>query len=1790
MRAAVHRLLLLVLPITLVMLFLTMLVNPAGVHAAAWNTYQITDSAANNTNIDVAIGPDGLPHAVYERNGNVYYCLANGSEELVASGSNPAIAVGPNGVPQLVYIGSTGQKYTTKSGGAWQTPIDIWSANSQIDIEVDSNNNAHIVFLGNFYTDGDSSSYADVGYTVMTNGTPSGPNLIWAGWYYWDGYGGGANYFESPRIKVDSNGYYHISSVIHVINRGMGWIDHNYYVIYQTNLGGVHDIGGPGFGNSSFSLPRNAMAIGPDGKTYVAYYGGGAPHYTAFTPDPSAMADTVLSGVSAPAIASNDTFVGLMYENAGSVYLMLDEGTGFVTPTTIDTGSAPALALSNNNFFAYYLKSDGTNNEVFLTTDTILEMAPVITDQPDNATVQYGDDAVFTASASGIPTPTVQWQVDYGMGFVNIDGATSATLTVPDAVMAYNGAQFRAVFTNTTSGGQNDVATDTALLTVNPRIVTPAVTVESRTYDGTTDAFILSRSLGNTLVGDDVSLAGGAASFEDKNIGDGKTVVVTGLGLSGTDASNYTLSSTSATANADINHAPLAPSVTVGSKTYDNTTDTVIETRMLLGTIFGLDDVSLAGGAAAFGDEHVGVGKEVTVTGLSLAGTDSSNYALSSTSSTATADITKRTINVSAQSETKTYDGTANCFLAPNVIGLADGDESGFVQNFGSKHAYASNQVIVASGSAVDGNGGNNYEVVFQNNSGRINRLPITVTAVPDTKTYDGTTTSSGIPTTSVALAAGDTAGFSQNFADANAGEEKTLIPGGYANDGNDGNNYNYTFVTNNNGEILKAAAQISLSNLTHVYDGTSKTPTLTTDPPGLVADVTFNGLATTPVNAGSYALVVTINDNNYTGEVTDTFVISKADPVVNWAPAGFVYNTPLGAEHLNATAEIAGSFTYDPATGAILGAGTRTLSATFTPTDAANYNTVTVTRDIVITKATASVLLDGLNQTYDGSPKAASSATSPAGFTVDITYDGSITPPTNAGDYTVVGTVSDANYEGTATGTLHIEKAEATVTLGSLTHVYDGTGKAATATTSPIADMPLVFLYDGDTALPVNAGSHQVVATINHQNYHGSATDYLFIDKATASIAFDNLTFTYNGAPQPVTAATTPGGLTVSFTYDSQPVPPTNAGSYTVVASISELNYQGIASATMTIGKATAAFNISGLNQTYDGTPREIIVETVPSGIAYTVTYDGSPPAPINAGEYSVVVTITDANYTGSIAGSLFIQRATPTVTWNTPDSITYGNELDETQLNATAAVSGAFIYNPPAGTVLNAGGGQELSVEFTPVDSLNYNKVTQTVTINVNKASANVAFADLEYIYDGSAKQATVTTDPSALTVTVTYNGSTTTPTNAGTFNVRAEVVDANYEGVGTAVLVIDKASASLEISGLNHVYDRTAKSVSVVTGPANLPVSVTYNGSAVAPTAAGSYAVSVTVSDVNYQASSNVTMVIAKSSVTPSVAVADKTYDGTTSATISGRSLAGVITGDAVILSGGTAAFDNAAVGNDKTVTVTGLTLTGANAGNYALSATTVTTTADINEQQSTGGGGGGFGSQLVGIGLSGNSPWMDGNGRALTEGWIRTEDGLLSLTIPVGTYVWNAAGAGLAFLSAGEPSSSMQPPPNSIILRTYELGPSGATFNPTITLTMSYTFNELPAGVAATSLYIAWWDGVKWVKLDSTVDAAARTITARVSHFTTFALIAQQPPPPTTTTPPPSTTVPPTTTAPAPTTTAPPPTTAPPASTTQPTFIPEEENGDSMSLLPIGLALAGASLLLGIILFKKRKPTS
>jgi rhamnogalacturonan endolyase len=73
----------------------------------------------------------------------------------------------------------------------------------------------------------------------------------------------------------------------------------------------------------------------------------------------------------------------------------------------------------------------------------------------------------------------------------------------------------------------------------------------------------------------------------------------------------------------------------------------------------------------------------------------------------------------------------------------------------------------------------------------------------------------------------------------------------------------------------------------------------------------------------------------------------------------------------------------------------------------------------LTVQKAVGVVTLFDLHQIYDGAPRAVSFTTSPVGLTVDVTYNGSATPPTAPGSYAVIATIDDANYTGSASGTL---------------------------------------------------------------------------------------------------------------------------------------------------------------------------------------------------------------------------------------------------------------------------------------------------------------------------------------------------------------------------------------------------------------------------------------------------------------------------------------------------------------------------------------------------------------------------------------------------------------------------------------------------------------------------------------------------------------------------------------------------------------------------------------------------
>ena len=189
----------------------------------------------------------------------------------------------------------------------------------------------------------------------------------------------------------------------------------------------------------------------------------------------------------------------------------------------------------------------------------------------------------------------------------------------------------------------------------------------------------------------------------------------------------------------------------------------------------------------------------------------------------------------------------------------------------------------------------------------------------------------------------------------------------------------------------------------------------------------------------------------------------------------------------------------------------------------------------------------------------------------------------------------------------LTLGQGTATITLGDLAAVYNGSPKSASATTNP-AGLPVRLTYDGSATPPQNVGSYPVEAVIEGGHFTGSATGTLVIGKGTATVTLDGLTAVCDGTAKAVTATTSPAGLTVQVTYDGSSTPPSALGSYAVSASIDDVNYTGTATGTLTLGIGPVTFSPDPA-LTYVNAV-DVTLACVTPGVEIRYTTDGSVPA----------------------------------------------------------------------------------------------------------------------------------------------------------------------------------------------------------------------------------------------------------------------------------------------------------------------------------------------------------------------------------------------------------------------------------------------------------------------------------------------------------------------------------------------------------------------------------------------------
>jgi hypothetical protein len=772
----------------------------------------------------------------------------------------------------------------------------------------------------------------------------------------------------------------------------------------------------------------------------------------------------------------------------------------------------------------------------------------------------------------------------------------------------------------------------------------------------------------------------------------------------------------------------------------------------------------------------------VTATTLGEVATGINVFTITNAKLTATINVTPYNV---------TYDGNAHTAMG-TATGVGGANLNAYLDLSGTTHTSAGTY-STDGWSFTDPNG--TYAPASGTISDKITQATGTVNLGSLAQTYTG----SPLSATATTTPSGMMVSFTYN-----GSSTAPTAAGSYTVVGTI-SNANYTGSASGTMVISPAAATVTLtpSSLTQTYTGSPLSAAATTNPSGIAVSFTYNGSSTAPTAAGSYTVVGTINSANYTGSATGTLVISQATATVTLTPSSLTQTytgSPISTVATTNPSGITVNFTYNGSSTAPTEVGSYPVVGTISN---ANY-TGTATGTLVISPATATINVTPYNVTYDGAAHtAAGTATGVGGanLNADLTLSG--TTHTIAGTYATDGwsfTDPSGNY-APASGTVSdtIPQATGTVNLGSLAQTYTGSPLSATATTTP-SGMTVNFTYNGSSTAPTAAGSYTVVGTINNANYTGTATGTLVISQATATINITPYNVTYNGAVHTATGtATGVGGANLNAYLTLSSTTHTIAGTYASDAwSFTDPsgNYAP-ASGTVsdTITPATATFNVTSYNVTYDGNAHMATGTATGVGGANLNAYlTLSGTTHTIAGTYATdgwSFTDPSGNYaTASGTVSDTITPATATINI-TPYNVTY----DSNPHTATGTATGVGGVNLNADLTLS--GSTHSDAGTYPSDpwsftdpSGNYAPASGTVSDTINPQVPTLTFATIpshtygDAPFQVSATDASSTPSNGAITYSLTIG-----PTSSGTVTSLGMVT---LTGAGTVYLTASQAAS--------------------------------------------------------------------------------------------------------------------------------------------------------------------------------------------------------------------------------------------------------------------------------------------------------------------------------------------------------------------------------------------------------------
>ncbi|MDD5332742.1 MAG: YDG domain-containing protein [Rhodoferax sp.] len=937
-------------------------------------------------------------------------------------------------------------------------------------------------------------------------------------------------------------------------------------------------------------------------------------------------------------------------------------------------------------------------------------------------------------------------------------------------------------------------------------------------------------------------------------------------------------------------------------------------------------------------------------------------------------------LTVTANAAAKTYDGAAYsggngvAYSTPpnaNLLGAASyGGTSQGAKNVGS-------YVITLGGLYSNQRG---YDIAMVNGGLSITRANLAVSGLgAANKTYDASTAATLTGAASVTALAGDSVTLGGTavgtFATKGVGTAKAVTVTGNTLAGADADNYNIVQQTGLTADITKK--DISVSGLTasnKTYDartvatlgGTASVTALSGDnlsvggtAAGAFADknvgtakaVTVTGNTLGGTDAGNYNIVqqtgLTADIARANLAVTGLTAANKTyDATTTATLTGTAAVTALGSDNVSVSGTAVGAFaTKGVGTGKAVTVTGNTLSGT----DAGNYNIVQQTsltaditkKDISVTGLTAS------NKTYDAGTVA--------------TLGGAASVTALSGDNLSVG--------GTATGAFankNVGAAKAVTVTGNTLggtdagnyNIVQQTGLTADITKKDISVSGLTAsnkTYDAGTVATLGGAASVTALSGDNLSVGGTATGAFANKNAGTAKAVTVTGNTLGGTDAGNYNLVQQTGLTADITKKD-----------ISVSGLTASNKTYDAGTVATLGGTASVTALSGDNLSVGGTATGAFANKN-AGTAKAVTVTGNTLGGTDAGNYNLVqqtgltadITKKDISVSGLTASNKTYDAGT-VATLGGAASVT---ALSGDNLSVGGTATGTFANK-------NAGTAKAVTVTgntLSGLDAGNYNIVQQTgLTADITRANLAVTgLAAASKTYD--ATTSATLTGTAAVTAlgsdSVSVSGTavgTFTDKNAGTgkaitvTGLSLSGADAGNYNVGQQIgIAADIARANLAVTGLaasNKTYD--ASTAATLTGTATVATlgtdSVSVGGTAVGAftdkNVGTSKAIAVTGNTLNGTDAGNYNLIqqsgltadIARANITVSgLAAANKTYDASITATLMGTATVAALGSDVLTLAGtASAAFADKQAGTGKRVLVSGLTLTGNDAGNYQL----------------------------------------------------------------------------------------------------------------------------------------------------------------------------------------------------------------------------------------------------------------